>query len=603
MTSVLALGAVSCLPAAGAAGEEGRWAQRVQVVYDAAAGTVSRHLLRAWDFEPGRDLEFIWEPERGTTFRPGADGVISGRGTLVWRIRGSAAHDRRSVYSTYQGEIRDGRPNGHGRLERRDGEVFEGEWADGVLNGKASHLDAAGNRTSGDFAGGLPHGTGRQAMADGTIYEGGFRNGRRHGAGTLKLPGGTAMATEWRNGLEVSGASPNRLADALVGGLLRAQAGGGDAGKIDLSVTVDQRMNQQAEMQYQHVVLDDHVEIYPLNAGMVDAWVGDAPIIDYGYEGTFDYIDWDDAPSFLQVAFQTGDGSRVKLDRIELQVDDSQVYRKPFLSAVSHRGCVGYRPGFSLQNNGWGPVSDAALSFEFYDLENPDNASGSFSTEVGSFDEGIDISVEPMLAAAGVDIGTLAQGRFTCASEERLPQCRQETLQSIELGDIAPLIGGKSSSGYHAAIELGLRGRLSYRWADDAGNSYDADEQLDVGLQLAIIETEMMVAEGGDGWGGSPEALRYQVIELPESRQDYVIDLPVRGNRNLAAYIARLKVFAGQTSIHRFRAVASFEDGSVRQSLPVSYFHMRPRQTFYEPAEPAGGCYLDPIHTPPRKSE
>lgn len=599
MTSLLALGAASVVQAAGAGGQ---WAERVQVIYDAGSGTVSRHLLRAWDSEPERDLEFTWEPEPGTPFRPLAGGTIDGSGKLVWRIRGSAAHDRRSVYSTYTGEVRDGRPNGHGRLERRDGEVYEGEWTDGVLNGKGSHLDADGNRYTGDFVGGLPHGSGRQAMADGTIYEGGFSRGRRHGAATLKLPGGTAMATAWRDGLKVSGDSPNRLADALVGGLLRAQAGGGDAGKIDLSVTVDERLNQQASIQYQHVVLDDRVEIYPLNAGMVDYWVGEAPIVDYGYEGTFDYIDWDDAPSFLQVAFKTADGSRVRLDRLELQVDDSQIYRKPFLSAVGHHGCVGYRPGFSLQNNGWGEVSGAALSFEFYNVENPDKASRTFSVDVGNFDEGTDISVDAMLAEAGVDTNALAERRFTCESEGQLPQCRQEVVRSIDLGELAPLIAEESTTGYPAALELGVRGRLRYQWADDRGNSYDAEERLEVALQLAIIETEMMVAEGGDGWGASPEALRYQVVELPEDAQDYAIDLPVRGNKNLAAYIARLKVFAGQSSIHRFRAVAAFEDGSVRQSLPVSYFHIRPRPTFYEPPEPAGGCSLDASYTPPRKS-
>ena len=580
------------MPSAKAA--EGAWAQRVQVVYDARSGTVSRQLLRVWNPVPDLDLEFTWEPEPGSAFRPSADGTVSGRGTLVWRIRGSSAHDRRSVHSTFTGDLADGRPHGSGRLELRSGERFEGNWVAGILDGEGMHLDASGNRYSGTFADSLPHGQGRQAMADGTIYEGGFRNGRRHGAGRLRLPGGTARMTEWQDGIEIGSGGPDRLADALVGGLVRAQAGGGDAGKVDLSIVVDQRMTQQSELQYQHAVLDDRIEIYPLSDDMVSAWIGQATISEWVYGGTFGGIDWEDAPSFLQVEFKTGDGSRVALERLELQVADSQVYRKPFLSVVGHRGCIGYRPAFSFQNNGWGPVRDAAMEVQFYNPDRPESGSRSLTLPVPDFDEGADVDIEPLLRQAGVDVATLAGSRFTCPSEAQLDQCRSDILSSLDLGELTGLFSG------YASLEVGLRGRLRYRWQDDYGNVYDADEPLEAMVQLGVIETELMVAEGGDAWGGSPEALRYQVIELPESGQDYSIDLPVRGNRNLAAYVARLKVYAEHTSIHRFRVVASFKDGSTRQTLPVSYFHIRPRDVYYDPAEPAQECFLDPSYTPPR---
>lgn len=572
---------------AAAAESEGVWSERVQVLYDAETRSVARVRLRAWDAEPERNLEFTWEPDQGSGFDPAATGgVVAGRGKLVWRVKGSAGYDRRAVYSTYTGELTDGRPHGRGRLERRDGEVFEGEWVAGILHGEGMHLDAAGNRYTGTFDSGRPHGQGRQAMADGSIYEGSFRDGLRDGEGRTRLPGGTIYASQWRAGVEIGGERPDALADANIGGLLRAQAGGGEAGKVELSVTIDQRMTRQAGMHYVHVVLDEHVEIYPENPGMVETWIGDAVVEPWGFENVFGGVDWEDVPAYVQVAFETGDGSRVRLDALELQVEDSQVYRKPFLSMVTNGGCVGFRPAISFQNNGWGPVRDARLSLEFFDRENPQQTSRAFDVEVGGFDQAIDVSMTGVLDAAGVDTDALAEGRFSCPSMNEIQQCRQQVTSAVDFGELDGLLSGD------AVLWTGVRGRIGYQWADDRGNVYDAEESFETMLQLAAIETNLMVAEGGDGWGSSPEALRYQVVELPSDRQNYVIDMPVRGNKNLAAYVARLKVYAEETSVHRFRAAARFADGSERYSKPISLFYVRPREHFHTPAQPAQ-CYLD----------
>src|SRR5690606_25784660 len=121
---------------------DGAWAERVQVVYDAATRSVQRVRLRVWDFEPDRNLEFLWEPAPGTQVDPTAtDSLIEGRGKLVWLVRGAAAHDRSAIHSTYQGELRAGRRHGTGRLDQRDGQVFEGEWRAGLLHGQGTHLD------------------------------------------------------------------------------------------------------------------------------------------------------------------------------------------------------------------------------------------------------------------------------------------------------------------------------------------------------------------------------------------------------------------------------------------------------------------------------
>ena len=595
--AAIALGcAILAAPVAASAAtdEPGTWVERVQVIHDAAAGTVARVRLKAWNPGPADDLEFVFEPEPGSAFDPAAgDGAITGRGKLTWRVRGSASYDRRTVHSTYVGDLVNGRPHGTGRLERRGGEVLEGEWVAGRLHGKATLTEADGTRTQAIFVDGRAHGEGRQTRTDGSIYEGGFRNGLRDGAATVRLPGGTAYASRWRAGVEISGQRPDAMADAMVGGLLRAQSGGGDAGKVELSVSVDQRMTRQADMHYVHEVYDDHIEIYPENTAMVDVWLGKAGISPDSYSSSFGWVDWEEAPSYLQVALKTTDNSRVGLEAFELRFEDSQVYRKPFLSILEHRGCVGFRPDFSLANNGWGPARDGRLSFQFYNPADPGEGSRRFEMQIDEVDLGFEVSMRPALEQAGVDIAALERGRFTCASEQELPQCRQRVLDTLDFGEIEPLLSGSY------AIGIGFRGEFTYSWSDDRGNAYETTEPIEAELQLAAIETEVMVAEHGAGWGDPPAALRYQEVRLPSDDRDYTVELALRGSRKVSDVTARLKVYAGENSIHRFSAVATFADGSIRQSKPVHYYHIRPRDRTYGPPQP-DNCYLDDsIFVPP----
>lgn len=74
--------------------------------------------------------------------------------------------------------------------------------------------------------------------------------------------------------------------------------------------------------------------------------------------------------------------------------------------------------------------------------------------------------------------------------------------------------------------------------------------------------------------------------------------MPIRGNRNLSNYTARLKFYAETSSIHQFRVAAKFDDGSERYSKPVALFMVRPRDYAHQRPEPAGGCYLDPMFAP-----
>jgi hypothetical protein len=584
------------------AGADGAWAQRVQILYDAEARSVMRKVVRVWDPHPHLNLDFVWEPAPGQSPEStvAADGTVNGKGKLVWRVRGSASYDPATVYSTYEGELKDGRPHGAGRLQVRNGELFEGLWVAGRLEGQGTHRDEEGNRYEGNFAGGLRNGKGRLSTRTGEVFEGSFVSGLKHGKGRTRLAGGTVYESEWVKGREVGGARPDALADALVSGLLKAQAGGGDAGKVEIGVVIDDRMTQRSDVQYQHLVRDEDIAIYPVSEDFNNAWNGTGELLYYDlYEG----IDWENAPAFAEVDLRTTDKKRVKLEGLQLKVAASEAYRKPMLSVSPHLGCVGYRPDFSIVNNGWGEVKDMTMSIRFIregeveatgldegvvEAQAGDEASSrTFTHQIGSFGDGTDVNIDGVFAQAGVDTAKLETSRFSCPSMDSMNVCRAKVANEVGFGELADFIGGEGQT-----VSITGIGDLAYSWSDDAGNTYQQKESFRLQLALAYIETPEQTAECGDGFGGSPEAMRYHNIEFPIGKYDYAIDLPVRGNRNLDAYTARLKMWSSMSSIHRFAVSARFADGSVRESKPVSFFYFRPKESkFQSKAEPAS-CYL-----------
>ena len=588
------LAAIAVAAAGGTGVKAGAWAERVQVIYLGETRSVVRKTVRVWDPHPEKNLDFIWEPASGADAGIATDGTINGKGKLVWRVRGSASYDPKTIYSVYEGEMRNGRLNGKGRLEVRSGEMFEGEWVDGLLEGKGVHVNIAGDRYEGAFSAGVPNGEGRYLSRTGEIFEGTFEGGLRQGKGKTRLAGGTVYESQWDKGKEIAPTRPDVLADAMVGGLLKAQAGG-DADKLEIAIVVDDRMNQQSDMQYQHVVRDEDIAIYPTDPGMIAAWEGTGPID--AYSGGFTSIDWQSgAPAFVQVDVGTTDGTRVKFDKLELQVQSNQAYRKPMLSLEGHRGCVGFRPTFTFKNNGWGDVKDASISVQFigenYDqdgnpIENPP-ASRTFSKSVGSFGNGADIYVDDLLQQAGVDTAKLASERFSCESMDVIDGCKSQVFSAINFGELTDFVWGSDR------LWTTAKGALNYSWSDDYGNTYQQSEPFQVDIQLVAIELPPMAAESGDGFGGSPEAIRYQDVDLPINQPNYVVDLPMRGNKNLARYVARLKLHSEMSSLHQFQAVAKLADGSERRSKPVSFFYYRPKPSDFVTSATPAACYLRP---------
>lgn len=560
-------------------------AERVQLLYQADDRSVLRRKVRVWNPSPEKNLDFVWEPAAGQTGAAvGPDGLISGEGKLVWRVKGSASYDPKTVFSTYVGALREGRPEGRGRLEIRTGEVIDGEWKAGVPSGRVVWIDVAGNRYEGDFSAGKPNGQGRYLSINGAIFEGRFIDGRREGEGASILPGGTRYTSQWRNGVEIGANRPDVLADARVGGLLKAQAGGGMADKVEIGVVVEQRMNQESEMRYQHLVREEDIAIYPESDEANDFWngTGAIPTGDYTMSGT----DWEKSPAFVEVDVATRDKSRARLAGLELKDINSDAYRKPMLTLSEHYGCVGFRPSFSLVNHGWGEVRDAKLSLSFAGEEENGPTSRVFEKQIGAFDEGLDISIREFLDQAGVDTAKLEAGRYTCQSRDALNVCRSQVFNDVGFGEIADYVWGQEN------LSTTAIGTLSYSWADDAGNVFQQSQPLRATIALATIELPEELAECGDGFGGSPEALNFQDIALRIGERGYSIPLSVRGNKNTASFKARLKFMADMSSFHQFRVSASFADGSTRDSKTVSLFFFRPRPSSFVPGMRPNACYM-----------
>lgn len=561
-------------------------AERLQVIYDAASRSVSRMTVKVVDPHPELGLDFVWEPAAGNW--PGIDenAFATGRGKLTWRVRGSAGYDPATVHSTYTGELHAGAPQGRGRIERRDGSFEEGIFAEGRLDGAGTRLDAAGNRYEGAFAAGLFEGHGRLALRDGSIYEGPFRAGLRDGRGRTRLAGGTVYESEWRAGAELGGLRPDALADLTVGGLIKAQSGGGDAGKVEMSVVVDQRITAQQEVQYQHLVRDEDIAVYPVSQAMNDAWNGTGVITENveAFEAETDSIF-----AFLQVGMETTDGSRVRMDRMELEVAWSDAYRKPMLSLQPHIGCVGFRPTFNFMNHGWGPVENPRMTVRFTSPEQEGRFSPDYTVAVDGFEEGVDVSVLSALQEAGVNTDALANERFKCNSHDQLNVCRSQVFNKVGFGEIADFVTGDQ------VLQTTATGELEYEYSDDAGNSYPMKEAFSVPITLTVVEIEETVAECGDGGAMAAEALRYIDVKLPVGQENYAIDLPVRGNKNVKDYLARLKISSEMSSLHSFTPVIHFADRSTRRSKPVTLFYYKPKPwpDFYSQVE-LPQCYLDP---------
>ena len=95
--------------------------------------------------------------------------------------------------SSYQGEWRSGRRNGHGRWVSAKLEEYSGKWVGDKRNGRGKWASPGGEWFDGVWDNDVPK-IGERRYNDGSTYRGNFKNGKRHGQGEMQNADGTFIA-------------------------------------------------------------------------------------------------------------------------------------------------------------------------------------------------------------------------------------------------------------------------------------------------------------------------------------------------------------------------------------------------------------------------
>src|SRR5690606_8894929 len=203
---------------------------------------------------------------------------------------------------------------------------------------------------------------------------------------------------------------------------------------------------------YVHYNDGSALQLYPESSededgALLNLWTGGGEMGTGYIVGEMTRDDWLATRAFLDVTVATDDGSKVRIDSLDLVADESMPHLKPMLEPRGVAGCVGHRPVFDFVNRGWGAVEAPSLRVRFanpasFDLDGDGYtpATDWLEVPVQPFDAGGTVDVTPALAALGVDTATLAGSRFTCPSHEMLGTCTANLLSSVEFGGLEPAV-------------------------------------------------------------------------------------------------------------------------------------------------------------------
>ena len=105
--------------------------------------------------------------------------------------------------SIYEGEYKNGNPNGHGSITSDDNKtIYDGEWKNGKKDGIGKLIITDKYNYSGPFEKDYFSGTGGVLCDhEGNIYDGDFEKGKFHGYGHYKMSNGDTYIGEFKDGL------------------------------------------------------------------------------------------------------------------------------------------------------------------------------------------------------------------------------------------------------------------------------------------------------------------------------------------------------------------------------------------------------------------
>jgi len=120
-------------------------------------------------------------------------------GYFTEKWEGLENEDNRDI-GKYEGEIKNGLPNGQGTVTLNDGEKYVGEWKDGKNYGQGTFYYTDGSVYVGELKGGERNGQGTFTWSDGHKYVGEYKDGNNYGQGTYTFKKGNKYVGGWKYG-------------------------------------------------------------------------------------------------------------------------------------------------------------------------------------------------------------------------------------------------------------------------------------------------------------------------------------------------------------------------------------------------------------------
>ena len=105
------------------------------------------------------------------------------------------------LQGVYEGQLKNGKPEGNGRFFNIMGIFYKGEWNKGKKNGKGFERGMMGEIYEGEFKNDKRNGKGTLKLADGEIYEGDWVDNIKQGKGKIKYPNGDIYEGDFKNDL------------------------------------------------------------------------------------------------------------------------------------------------------------------------------------------------------------------------------------------------------------------------------------------------------------------------------------------------------------------------------------------------------------------
>lgn len=551
----------------------GVWRTKTQTVFDSLARTLIRRMYTVWDPMPSRDLDFVWVPN---SVRDDKEGKINGVGRLIWRLKGTPAYDRASVFAEYRGAMKDGRADGQGRYFDATGITYNGEWKNGSMDGLGTLMLPSGDEYVGQMRAGKANGTGRYIDVTGEIFEGRFVDGQRDGIGTTTLPNANSYRSTWVQGKETEDSRLLRLAQST--GLQSP----GISDDVRIGVTVDRTRARDGDLLYAASSAGPKLMIQPDNKRLMSMWKGGGEIQlldseEGGQEnGVFSLSRGELLPLTLVFEVQNRSAAPIAVAGAYLAVASSVSDLQPAIQLdrgldACTLGSAEFQPTFKAENFGWGAAEHAATHFAF---ANP-NTSGrprtlNVSKSLGNIVQTVEVDLAPELRAAGVNTGVLkakSESGFVCTSKSP-SACLQQIRATGVFGSITSQIGLQDTS-----IFVSAAGTLDYSWQDSKGAQHSASSPYNVKLPLGHIKIEAECGEGGER-----DVIAARALEFRLDQANY--RLPVSFQRSIpAGRTSRFTVTvkAAKSSQHDFTVVLQLADGREISSRPINLLYYVPR--------------------------